>query len=106
MEWDWQAYPILHLDLNVQKYEAKEDLYKVLNRHLELWEQPGCCAPICRRGVCQGKAVTNSFSGCRQGPTVHRLCWSSLQATTCQSLWLLFDGCKDTVILLKMQGKG
>ena len=39
VEWDWQAYPVLHLDLNVQKYEAKDDLYKVLNRHLELWEQ-------------------------------------------------------------------
>ena len=39
VEWDWQQYPILHLDLNVKKYEAKEDLDKVLNRHLELWEQ-------------------------------------------------------------------
>ena len=39
VEWDWQQYPILHIDLNVQKYEAKEDLYKVLNRHLEQWEQ-------------------------------------------------------------------
>lgn len=25
--------------MNVQKYETKEDLYKVLNRHLEQWEQ-------------------------------------------------------------------
>lgn len=39
VEWDWQQYPILHMDLNVQKYEAKEDLFKVLNRHLEQWEQ-------------------------------------------------------------------
>lgn len=39
VEWDWQQYPIIHIDLNVQKYEAKEDLYKVLNRHLEQWEQ-------------------------------------------------------------------
>ena len=39
VEWDWQQYPIMHLDLNVKKYETKEDLYKVLNRHLELWEQ-------------------------------------------------------------------
>ena len=37
IEWDWQLYPIMHLDLNVKKYETKEDLYKVLNRHLELW---------------------------------------------------------------------
>ena len=39
VEWDWQQYPILHLDLNVQKYESKQDLFKVLNRHLEQWEQ-------------------------------------------------------------------
>ena len=38
-DWDWQEYPILHLDLNVKKYESKEDLDKVLNRHLEKWEQ-------------------------------------------------------------------
>ena len=38
-DWDWQQYPILHLDLNVKKYESKEDLDKVLNRHLEKWEQ-------------------------------------------------------------------
>lgn len=39
VEWDWSQYPIMHIDLNVKKYETKEDLYKVLNRHLELWEQ-------------------------------------------------------------------
>ena len=38
-EWNWQRYPILHLDLNVKKYETKEDLDKILNRHLEKWEQ-------------------------------------------------------------------
>lgn len=39
VEWDWQQYPIFHLDLNVKKYETKADLEKVLNRHLELWEK-------------------------------------------------------------------
>ena len=38
-DWEWKEYPILHLDLNVKKYETKEDLYKILNRHLEKWEQ-------------------------------------------------------------------
>ena len=37
--WEWKEYPILHLDLNVKKYETKEDLEKILNRHLEQWEQ-------------------------------------------------------------------
>lgn len=38
VEWDWQQYPIMHLDLNVKKYDTKEDLDKLLNRHLEQWE--------------------------------------------------------------------
>ena len=39
VEWDWQQYPILHIDLNVKKYEAEDDLHKILNRHLEQWEK-------------------------------------------------------------------
>lgn len=39
VEWDWQQYPILHIDLNVKKYETEEDLDKILNRHLEKWER-------------------------------------------------------------------
>ena len=39
VDWEWKEYPILHLDLNVKKYETKEDLGKILNRHLEQWEQ-------------------------------------------------------------------
>ena len=39
VDWEWKEYPILHLDLNVKKYETKEDLEKILNRHLEQWEQ-------------------------------------------------------------------
>ena len=39
VDWEWKEYPILHLDLNVKKYESEEDLYKILNRHLEQWEQ-------------------------------------------------------------------
>ena len=39
VEWNWQQYPILHLDLNVKKYDTKEDLQKILKRHLEQWER-------------------------------------------------------------------
>ncbi|MBR4898017.1 MAG: AAA family ATPase [Prevotella sp.] len=39
LETEWIKYPILHLDLNVKKYESEDDLYKILNRHLEKWEQ-------------------------------------------------------------------
>jgi hypothetical protein len=39
LETEWVKHPILHLDLNVKKYEGGDDLYKILNRHLEKWEQ-------------------------------------------------------------------
>ena len=38
LEKEWKQYPVLHLDLNVKKYENKESLIAVLARHLELWE--------------------------------------------------------------------
>ena len=38
LETEWVKHPILHLDLNVKKYEGGDDLYKILNRHLEKWE--------------------------------------------------------------------
>ena len=39
LETEWVKHPILHLDLNVKKYESGDDLYKILNRHLEKWEE-------------------------------------------------------------------
>ena len=39
LETEWVKHPILHLDLNVKKYESADDLYKILNRHLEKWEE-------------------------------------------------------------------
>lgn len=37
-ETEWLEYPVLRLDLNSQKYETKEDLESILNRHLKEWE--------------------------------------------------------------------
>ena len=39
MEREWKRYPVLHMDLNAKKYNSCEDLYKMLNMHLERWEQ-------------------------------------------------------------------
>lgn len=39
LETEWKRYPILHLDLNARKYETIQDLYAILNQHLEQWEQ-------------------------------------------------------------------
>ena len=34
VEWDWQEYPIMHLDLNTGKYDTKEALDAMLNNFL------------------------------------------------------------------------
>jgi len=39
VEWDWQQYPILHLDLNTEKYTTPEALDNILNGNLSLWEE-------------------------------------------------------------------
>lgn len=35
----WLEYPVLYLDLNLAKYETREDLESVLNNHLCRWEE-------------------------------------------------------------------
>lgn len=39
LEKDWVKYPILHLDLNIEKYDKPESLDNILNDHLERWEE-------------------------------------------------------------------
>lgn len=38
MEWDWQQYPVLRLDLNTESYEGKGDLDSLFNNTLQKWE--------------------------------------------------------------------
>lgn len=39
MEWDWAEYPVLHLDLNVSKYNETEELEDVLGSYFRTWEK-------------------------------------------------------------------
>ena len=39
LEKDWTVHPVLHLDLNIEKYDSKESLEKILDEHLRLWEK-------------------------------------------------------------------
>ena len=39
LEKDWIEYPVLHLDLNAEKYDAPERLHSMLNRYLSIWEE-------------------------------------------------------------------
>lgn len=38
LEWDWQTYEVLHLDLNTQNYKEEDSLYANLDWHLKRWE--------------------------------------------------------------------
>ena len=38
LEKDWIKHPILHLDLNIEKYDTPESLDHILNDNLEHWE--------------------------------------------------------------------
>ncbi len=39
LEKEWLEYPILHLDLNIEKYDTVNSLDKILNKHLSDWEE-------------------------------------------------------------------
>ena len=39
VERDWNSYPILHFDLNAQKYDSPESLNDILNDILVKWEK-------------------------------------------------------------------
>ena len=39
LEKDWTVHPVLHLDLNVGKYDTPEALIERLNHHLSGWEK-------------------------------------------------------------------
>ena len=39
LEKDWIKYPILHLDLNIEKYDAPESLNNILEKSLTAWEK-------------------------------------------------------------------
>ena len=39
LEKEWKRYPILHLDLNAQKYDKPDSLDNILNDRLAEWEE-------------------------------------------------------------------
>ena len=38
LEKEWKVYPVLHLDLNIEKYDSPDSLYAILNDALTKWE--------------------------------------------------------------------
>lgn len=45
LEKDWTVHPVLHIDLNIGKYEAPDSLDKLLNDYLAKWEDVYGSAP-------------------------------------------------------------
>ena len=39
LEQDWIKYPILHLELNIEKYDTSETLDNILDKSLTAWEK-------------------------------------------------------------------
>ena len=39
MNWDWEPHPVLHLDLNIEKYQDPNDLHEVLDNIFRQWEK-------------------------------------------------------------------
>lgn len=39
LEQEWTVHPVLHLDLNIEKYDSIDNLTDILNVNLKLWEQ-------------------------------------------------------------------
>ena len=39
METEWKKHPVLHLDLNAEKYDSPQALTEILSRNLTLWEE-------------------------------------------------------------------
>ena len=44
LEHEWKTHPVLHLDMNAEKYTTADALVSILNRNLRLWEQQYGCA--------------------------------------------------------------
>ena len=43
-DWEWAVHPVLHLDLNTNKYDKAEVLEQKLNKSMEDWEQIYNCS--------------------------------------------------------------
>ncbi|MEG1545822.1 MAG: AAA family ATPase, partial [Bacteroides sp.] len=43
LEKNWTVHPVIHLDLNAEKYDSYEMLEKMLKRQLEGWEEQYDC---------------------------------------------------------------
>lgn len=39
MDWDWKAYPVLYLDLNIVKYQDDNELGNLIEHQLRQWEE-------------------------------------------------------------------
>ena len=55
LEQEWKKYPVLHLDMNAEKYSNLKALESILDRNLRLWEQQFECTD-------QGDSLAGRFT--------------------------------------------
>lgn len=46
MDWDWRPRPVLHIDLNIEKYQRDTDLKEVVESMLRAWEKEYDVTPM------------------------------------------------------------
>ena len=62
METEWTEHPVLHLDLNAEKYDKPEKLNDILSNHLTQWE------------LQYGKGLDEKTPSARFGGVIRRAC--------------------------------
>ena len=62
METEWKEYPVLHIDLNAEKYDKPEKLNEILSNHLTQWE------------LKYGKGIDERTLSSRFGGVIRRAC--------------------------------
>lgn len=81
METEWKQYPVLHLDLNAEKYDSPERLGNILSNQLTQWEA------LYGKGADENTLSTR-FSGiirraCEQARVAVSWCWWTNTTNPC-----------------------
>ena len=66
METEWTEHPVLHLDLNAEKYDKPEKLNDILSNHLTQWE------------LQYGKGLDEKTPSARFGGVIRRACLKNI----------------------------
>ena len=95
LEKDWIKHPILHLDLNIEKYDVPESLDNILEKSLVAWEKLYEPNPPSVRFPCVLR-VLYSVPARRQDSALSSW-WTSMTNPCCKPLVTM--NCKSTTVI-------